>query len=150
MLILRKSCLKKLGKDHCICRCRRFHLLVSAPSQAGLVWFSRANCINNESISWDWPATTTGVGRMASTIRTVGNLLSVLAGNGAIAPLPSIGMRDLAAVGPWWETTIGSLGSTEHISLDAHRPPVATSAFSSRTGKYHVNQAGLTAILYQD
>jgi hypothetical protein len=30
-------------------------LLAAAPSQAGLVWFSRANCINNESISWDWP-----------------------------------------------------------------------------------------------
>lgn len=30
-------------------------MLVSAPSQAGLVWFSRANCINNESITWDWP-----------------------------------------------------------------------------------------------
>lgn len=30
-------------------------LLSAAPSQAGLVWFSRANCINNESISWDWP-----------------------------------------------------------------------------------------------
>lgn len=30
-------------------------LLASAPSQAGLVWFSRANCINNESITWDWP-----------------------------------------------------------------------------------------------
>lgn len=29
--------------------------LASAPSYAGLVWFSRANCINNESISWDWP-----------------------------------------------------------------------------------------------
>lgn len=27
----------------------------TAPSQAGLVWFSRANCANNESISWDWP-----------------------------------------------------------------------------------------------
>jgi hypothetical protein len=30
-------------------------VLVSAPSQAGLIWFSRANCINNESITWDWP-----------------------------------------------------------------------------------------------
>jgi hypothetical protein len=30
-------------------------MLVAAPSHAGLVWFSRANCINNESISWDWP-----------------------------------------------------------------------------------------------
>ena len=30
-------------------------MLVAAPSQAGLVWFSRANCANNESISWDWP-----------------------------------------------------------------------------------------------
>lgn len=30
-------------------------MLVAAPSQAGLVWFSRANCVNNESISWDWP-----------------------------------------------------------------------------------------------
>jgi hypothetical protein len=26
-------------------------MLVSAPSQAGLIWFSRANCINNESIT---------------------------------------------------------------------------------------------------
>lgn len=25
------------------------------PAQAGLVWFSRANCANNESIAWDWP-----------------------------------------------------------------------------------------------
>jgi hypothetical protein len=33
-------------------------MLVSAPSQAGLVWFSRANCINNESITWDWPGNT--------------------------------------------------------------------------------------------
>lgn len=30
-------------------------LMISAPSHAGLVWFSRANCANNESISWDWP-----------------------------------------------------------------------------------------------
>jgi hypothetical protein len=30
-------------------------MLVAAPSQAGLVWFSRANCLNNESITWDWP-----------------------------------------------------------------------------------------------
>lgn len=28
---------------------------VCASSHAGLVWFSRANCVNNESISWDWP-----------------------------------------------------------------------------------------------
>lgn len=28
---------------------------VTAPANAGLVFFSRANCINNESISWDWP-----------------------------------------------------------------------------------------------
>ncbi|QYF95561.1 hypothetical protein KY495_10655 [Massilia sp. PAMC28688] len=27
----------------------------ASKAQAGLVWFSRANCINNESISWDWP-----------------------------------------------------------------------------------------------
>lgn len=27
----------------------------TVPSQAGLVWFSRANCVNNESITWDWP-----------------------------------------------------------------------------------------------
>lgn len=32
-------------------------LLYAAPSQAGLVWFSRANCVNNESITWDWPGT---------------------------------------------------------------------------------------------
>lgn len=25
------------------------------PAKAGLVWASRANCINNESIAWDWP-----------------------------------------------------------------------------------------------
>lgn len=30
-------------------------MLVSAPSRAGMVWFSRANCFNNESITWDWP-----------------------------------------------------------------------------------------------
>jgi len=30
-------------------------ITVAAPSYAGLVWFSRANCGNNESISWDWP-----------------------------------------------------------------------------------------------
>lgn len=30
--------------------------LYSIPSQAGLTFFSRANCINNESISWDWPS----------------------------------------------------------------------------------------------
>jgi hypothetical protein len=29
-------------------------LLYIAPLQAGLIWFSRANCANNESISWDW------------------------------------------------------------------------------------------------
>jgi hypothetical protein len=29
--------------------------LMATPVQAGLVWFSRANCVNNESISWDWP-----------------------------------------------------------------------------------------------
>ena len=29
--------------------------LYAVPSHAGLVWFSRANCINNESITWDWP-----------------------------------------------------------------------------------------------
>lgn len=29
--------------------------LAAVPSHAGLVWFSRANCINNESITWDWP-----------------------------------------------------------------------------------------------
>jgi hypothetical protein len=29
--------------------------LYAAPSQAGLIWFSRANCANNESITWDWP-----------------------------------------------------------------------------------------------
>jgi hypothetical protein len=29
--------------------------LVAPPAHAGLVWFSRANCVNNESISWDWP-----------------------------------------------------------------------------------------------
>jgi len=27
----------------------------AAPAHAGLVWFSRANCVNNESITWDWP-----------------------------------------------------------------------------------------------
>lgn len=31
--------------------------LYATPSEAGLVWFSRANCINNESITWDWPGT---------------------------------------------------------------------------------------------
>lgn len=30
-------------------------ILYAAPSQAGLIWFSRANCANNESITWDWP-----------------------------------------------------------------------------------------------
>lgn len=30
-------------------------LVYMTPSQAGLVWFSRANCINNESVTWDWP-----------------------------------------------------------------------------------------------
>jgi hypothetical protein len=30
-------------------------LTATPPTQAGLVWFSRANCVNNESISWDWP-----------------------------------------------------------------------------------------------
>lgn len=30
-------------------------LLLSQSASAGLTWFSRANCINNESISWDWP-----------------------------------------------------------------------------------------------
>ena len=30
-------------------------VLASAPSQAGITFFSRANCANNESISWDWP-----------------------------------------------------------------------------------------------
>lgn len=30
-------------------------MLVAMPAQAGMVWFSRANCINNESITWDWP-----------------------------------------------------------------------------------------------
>jgi hypothetical protein len=29
---------------------------VSSTANAGLVWFSRANCINNESITWDWPS----------------------------------------------------------------------------------------------
>lgn len=33
-------------------------ILYAASSQAGLVWFSRANCINNESINWDWSGTT--------------------------------------------------------------------------------------------
>lgn len=28
------------------------------PAHAGLVWFSRANCANNESIAWDWPSAT--------------------------------------------------------------------------------------------
>jgi len=29
--------------------------MVAAPAaQAELTWFSRANCFNNESISWDW------------------------------------------------------------------------------------------------
>jgi hypothetical protein len=28
-------------------------LTATPPTQAGLVWFSRANCVNNESISWD-------------------------------------------------------------------------------------------------
>lgn len=32
-------------------------LLYAVPSHAGLVWFSRANCVNNESITWDWPGT---------------------------------------------------------------------------------------------
>jgi hypothetical protein len=32
-----------------------FLLFYIAPSQAGLIWFSRANCANNESITWDWP-----------------------------------------------------------------------------------------------
>lgn len=30
-------------------------IIVAAPANAGLVWFSRANCANNESITWDWP-----------------------------------------------------------------------------------------------
>lgn len=30
-------------------------VLLAAPSHAGMVWFSRANCYNNESITWDWP-----------------------------------------------------------------------------------------------
>lgn len=29
--------------------------LAVVPAHAGLVFFSRANCVNNESISWDWP-----------------------------------------------------------------------------------------------
>lgn len=32
-------------------------LMLAVPSHAGLVWFSRANCVNNESITWDWPGT---------------------------------------------------------------------------------------------
>jgi hypothetical protein len=31
-------------------------LLHAIPAQAGITFFSRANCINNESISWDWPS----------------------------------------------------------------------------------------------
>lgn len=46
---------KKLGKTVLSLAVAASTLLVAAPSQAGLVWFSRANCINNESISWDWP-----------------------------------------------------------------------------------------------
>lgn len=30
-------------------------MLGAAPSHAGKIWFSRANCVNNESITWDWP-----------------------------------------------------------------------------------------------
>lgn len=29
--------------------------LCMKPAEAGLIWFSRANCVNNESIAWDWP-----------------------------------------------------------------------------------------------
>ncbi|RZI43715.1 hypothetical protein EGT07_08070 [Herbaspirillum sp. HC18] len=51
-LMFRK--LKKLV----VCALLGSSFLYAAPSQAGLVWFSRANCINNESITWDWPGTT--------------------------------------------------------------------------------------------
>lgn len=43
--------LKKLLVGALLCS----SLLYIAPSQAGLIWFSRANCVNNESVSWDWP-----------------------------------------------------------------------------------------------
>jgi hypothetical protein len=46
---------KKLAKIMSSVAVAASTMLVSAPSQAGLVWFSRANCINNESITWDWP-----------------------------------------------------------------------------------------------
>ena len=44
--------LKKTAVGAILWGCLLFYI---TPSQAGLVWFSRANCVNNESISWDWP-----------------------------------------------------------------------------------------------
>ena len=46
---------KKLAKIISMMTVTSSALLVAVPSQAGLMWFSRANCGNNESISWDWP-----------------------------------------------------------------------------------------------
>ena len=44
--------IKKTVVGALLCSSLLFYI---APSQAGLIWFSRANCVNNESISWDWP-----------------------------------------------------------------------------------------------
>ena len=30
-------------------------ILITQQASAGLIFFSRANCVNNESITWDWP-----------------------------------------------------------------------------------------------
>lgn len=42
-------------KKFIVCALLGSSILYSAPSSASPVWFSRANCINNESITWDWP-----------------------------------------------------------------------------------------------
>ncbi|MGH8808161.1 MAG: hypothetical protein ACREX0_09820, partial [Noviherbaspirillum sp.] len=43
-------------KKFIVCALLGGSFLFAAPSQAGITWFSRANCFNNESISRDWPA----------------------------------------------------------------------------------------------
>ena len=42
-------------KETVLCALLGSSVLASTPAQAGLTFFSRANCANNESISWDWP-----------------------------------------------------------------------------------------------
>ena len=104
-------------------------------AEAGLSWFSRANCVNNESVSWDAWDSHFGCGQTPTTTETdITNTVKTTSGTGAEETrgnihgvLPQfIGARDLAAGGTFLGITGGGLLPRAHTCLAAQRRPTAT------------------------